>query len=508
MKQSIANFNYTKATLIVILLSFIVRSFSAYHLELGNDEVYYWLLASNPALSYFDHPPMFAWFINIFSLGLTFDSEFFIRLSSLLTFSVNTWIIFSIGKEIKNKRTGFIAALLYQSSIYTFVITGIMIIPDTPLSLFWMLAMRSFLIAIARDHIGKTELRHMILGGLFTGLAVLSKYQTLIIWFGVGSFILLYRREWLLKPQFYIAGFITLLSFTPILLWNTENDWANLNFQTGRLSFYGEINPIYFMREFLGQLVYNNPINVAIAIIAIASYRKQKFMKRYYWKTLLWFSIPLSATFLFFSLFRPTLPHWSAPAYFALMLISAAWIEQNSRRIIPSVSIVAILIIIVSLGTARLQINHGVFYGNQSKEATTLGEDDVTLDLFGWSQISEKFFKQSFPKHKETKTIVAKKWYNAAHLDYYLARNNDMKLIALGDANDIHEYLRINKIRGGISQGDNAWFIAVSRNYQDPYTHFSDSFQNIQAMDTLEIVRNNKVVEYAFVYYLENYRLK
>lgn len=499
-------FNYNQATVVVIIISLIIRSFAAYHIELGNDEVYYWLLASNPALSYFDHPPMFAWFINIFSFGLTFDGELFIRLSSLIIFSINTWAIYSIGKEIKNKRTGFIAVLLYQSSLYTFVITGIMIIPDTPLSLFWLLAMRSFLIAIARENIGKTELKHMLLGGLYTGLAVLSKYQTLIIWFGVGSYILFYRREWLKKPQFYIAGIITLISFTPILIWNKTNDWSNLSFQTGRLSFYGDIKPLFFMREFLGQLVYNNPINVVIAVIAIASYRKNEFLKRYYWKVLLWFGLPLSGAFLFFSLFRPTLPHWSAPAYFSLMLISAAWIEQRSKRTIPLINIIAISFIVLSVGIARLQINHGLFYGNTSSDIKILGKDDVTLDLYGWSQISNKFMEQSFPKHPETKTIVAKKWFNAAHLDYYLARKNDLKLIALGDANDIHEYLRINTIRGGISPGENAWFIAVSRNYIDPHQYYSNSFESIQPLDTLAVYRNSKVVEYAFVFYLSNYQ--
>jgi len=506
MEKDLSNYNYKKATLIVILISFIIRAFAAYNIELGNDEVYYWLLASNPALSYFDHPPMFAWFINLFSFGLTFDNELFVRMSSLIVFSINTWIIYLIGNEIKNKRTGFIAVVLYQSSIYTFVITGIMIIPDTPLSLFWLLAMRSFIKAIAREKIGKNEMKHMLLGGLFTGLAVLSKYQTLIIWFGVGAFILLYRREWLKKPHFYIAGLLTLISFTPILLWNKENDWANLSFQTNRISFFGEIEPLYFMRELLGQLVYNNPINVVLAIIAIASYHKKPFLKKYYWKTLLWFGIPLSVTFLFFSLFQPTLPHWSAPAYFSLMLISAAWIEQISKRYIPSVSIVAISLIIVALGTARLQINHGLFYGNQSDEINKLGEDDVTLDLYGWSQISSKFLQQSFPKHPETKTIVARKWYNAAHLDYYLARNNDFKLIALSDAIDIHEYLRINNIRGGIQQAENAWYISTSRSFQDPNNYFSNTFNTIQAVDTLSIYRNKKIVEYAFVYYLEGYK--
>jgi 4-amino-4-deoxy-L-arabinose transferase-like glycosyltransferase len=448
---------------------------------------------------------MFAWFINLFSFGLTFDSELFVRLSSIIVFSINTFIIFFIGKEIKNSRTGFIAVLLYQSSIYSFVITGIMIIPDTPLSLFWLLAMRSFIIALRANEIGKRELQHIIFAGIFTGLAVISKYQSLILWAGAGAYILFHKREWFKKPQLYIAGIISISIIAPILLAPSGIDSSNVSFQTDRISLFSKLKPLFFMREFLGQLVYNNPINVVLSFIALFSFRKQQFLKPQDWKILLWFGLPILLVFLFFSLFSATLPHWSAPGYYAMMLIAAAYLDKKSKRIIPTINKVAIGIVSIALFIAYIQINHGLLIDNNSNEKTELGQDDVSLDLYGWSQISDQFREQSIPKHPKTKTIVAKKWYNAAHLDYYVARNNNLKLIAIGDANDIHEYLRINAIRGGISPGENAWFIAVSRNYIDPYKHYSDSFESIQATDTLEVYRNNKVVEYAFVFYMKKH---
>ncbi len=506
MTKNIQSYNYIKATWVVIFISFIIRAFFAHNLEFGNDEVYYWLLAKYPSISYFDHPPMFAWFINLFSLGLTFDSELFVRFSSIIIFSVNTLILFSIGKEIKNSRTGFIAALLYQSSIYTFVITGIMIIPDTPLSLFWLLAMRSFIIALRANEIDKRALNNMILAGVFTGLAVISKYQSIILWASAGAVILFYKREWFKKPHLYIAAAISISIIAPILLANSGADSSNVSFQTNRINLFGEFKPLFIMREFLGQLVYNNPINVVLGFIALFSFRKQAYLKPQDWKILLWFGIPILFVFLFFSLFSATLPHWSAPGYYAMMLISAAWLEQKSKRLIPTINKVAIGIVLLSLTVFYLQINHGTFSGNHSTNKQELGKNDVTLDLYGWAQISNQFMEHSFPKHPETKTIVAKKWFNAAHLDYYVARNNNLKLIAIGDANDIHEYLRINTIRGGISPGENAWFIVVSRNYIDPYQHLSNSFESIQLIDTLVVYRNSNIVEYAFVFYLKNYK--
>jgi len=285
-----------------------------------------------------------------------------------------------------------------------------------------------------------------------------------------------------------------------------SGDSSNVSFQTDRVSLYGEFEPLYFMSEVFGQLVYNNPINVVLAFVAIFSFRKQKFLKSQDWKLLLWFSLPVLLVFLFFALFRATLPHWSAPGYYALMLIAAAYLSERSKKALPSINKIAIGIVSIALTIAYIQINHGLLIDNNSSKKITLGQDDVTLDLYGWSQISSKFMQQSFPKHPETKTIVARKWFNAAHLDYYLARNNHLKLIALSDATDIHEYLRINEIRGGIQQNENAWYISTSRSFQDPNDYFSNTFNRIQAVDTLAIYRNKKVVEYAFVYYLEGYK--
>ena len=88
-----------KQTLFWLLtISVIIRSIAAASIEFGNDEVYYWTYALYPDQSHFDHPPMVGWIIQLFSLNLLFDSEFFIRLASILFMTANTYIIYCIGK--------------------------------------------------------------------------------------------------------------------------------------------------------------------------------------------------------------------------------------------------------------------------------------------------------------------------------------------------------------------------------------------------------------------------
>ena len=493
-------FNYRKALLWIIAISFVLRAFFAAAIQLGNDEVYYWLLAANPAPTYFDHPPMFSWFINLFSFGLAFDSEMAVRMSSLIVFSLNTILIFRIGKELKSERMGFIAALLYQSSIYTFVITGIMILPDTPLSIFWLLAMRSFLIALKNEEPGKREQFHILLAGFFTGLAVISKYHALLLWGGAGAFILFQRRRWFLKPQLYLAAAISLTIILPVVLSGSEN----VSFQTNRISLFSVFRPLFLMREFFGQLFYNNPVNVILAFVAVFSFKRLKFLPKDIFALLLWFAMPGILIFLFFSLYSATLPHWSAPAYYATIFISAAYLSEMSPKVIPKLNSLALGLLGIVLFLAYAQINYGLFEASkQDRDIENLGKDDVTLDMYGWDRVSGAFMKKSYVKHPATKTIIAHKWYNAAHLDYYLARTNKLKLIALGSPLDIHEYLRINQLRGGLKIGEDAWFIAPSRSFYDPRDLYAGRFEKITPIDTIYVTRRADTVETAVVFYMQ-----
>ena len=97
---------------ILIIITTVFRVLIASALEFGNDEVYYWTYALYPDLSHFDHPPMVGYFINIFSLNLLFDSELFIRMSGIITGALNTYVIFLIGKKIKDEKAGLISAIL------------------------------------------------------------------------------------------------------------------------------------------------------------------------------------------------------------------------------------------------------------------------------------------------------------------------------------------------------------------------------------------------------------
>ena len=274
--------NINKLLIGLLAVSAIVRGMLAAWLEFGNDEVYYWTYALYPDWSHFDHPSMVGWMIQLFSLNLLFDSEFFIRLASVVFMTANTYIIYRIGKDLKDATTGFYAALLYTASIYAFVITGIFIMPDTPLMLFWLLA---FWMAV-RYFGNETALRpfdtlraqgpaSLLLFGLFAGLAMLSKYSGIFLWVGMGLYILIFNRKQLKNPYLYLSLLISAICCIPILYWNLKYNFASLNFHGERVG-GGNINFSTFGTEIAGEFFYNNPVIFVLSIIAVIMVLKGK----------------------------------------------------------------------------------------------------------------------------------------------------------------------------------------------------------------------------------------
>ncbi|HQQ83204.1 MAG TPA: glycosyltransferase family 39 protein, partial [Cyclobacteriaceae bacterium] len=132
---------YSKRLLYLIGFTAIARMVVGGVLELSNDEVYYYLYALKLQWNYFDHPPGVGLLIRLSTLNLLLTSELFVRLGAVLCAAAGTYITFQLGKEIRNERTGWIAAILYNTSIYTSLIAGTFIIPDSPQLVFWMMAL-------------------------------------------------------------------------------------------------------------------------------------------------------------------------------------------------------------------------------------------------------------------------------------------------------------------------------------------------------------------------------
>ncbi len=144
-------------------------------LELGNDEVYYQTYAQHLQWNYFDHPPMVALLVRLSTANLHLNNEFFIRLGPILCAAAGTWLIYTIGRRIGNIQTGWISAILYNTSFYTSVIAGTFVLPDSPQVLCWLVGMYFMIRILESKPADKIRAVFFILLGISIGLCICVK---------------------------------------------------------------------------------------------------------------------------------------------------------------------------------------------------------------------------------------------------------------------------------------------------------------------------------------------
>ncbi|NIR81019.1 MAG: glycosyltransferase family 39 protein, partial [Gemmatimonadetes bacterium] len=84
-------------------------------------------------------------------------------------------------------------------------LSGVVILPDAPLVVFWLLTVAILVEALPARVIGRRERSLVLLAGISIGLALLSKYQAVFLALGALSYVALFDRRWLKEPALYGA---------------------------------------------------------------------------------------------------------------------------------------------------------------------------------------------------------------------------------------------------------------------------------------------------------------
>ena len=509
MNESL-NQRYKNPVLLLILFSTLLRCILASNIEFGNDEVYYWTYALHLQMSYFDHPPLIAFFIRLFTFNLNLNNELFVRLTSIIGAAVNTWMLYKILSRIKNETAGWYAALLYNGCIYSTFICGFLIIPDSPQIVFWLwsvyLLIRIFILK-------EDETKNIILFGIAAGITTMCKVHGIYLWFAAGLFILCFNRKMLLNPYVYLAGLTTLIIISPIFIWNYNNSFITYSYQGGRVAINNGIQFSSFSTEVLGEILYCNPIIfVFITITIIASVRKRLFKshKQLFW-LLIFLSVPLILVLCSISLFRDTLPHWSGPAYLSLLIFTAFFAgECYNKKLVRRFLVSANSLVLISILAAWIMINY-LPANLGKKDPGHLGEGDFTMDIYGWNSFKNDFNKLHIKDINDSSmnadaVIISDKWFPASHIDYYVARPLQMKLYAFGPLYDIHNFAWLNNLNGNLKKGDDAYYISPSNYSSSPDTTLKKLFSCTEPPTVLHEYRSHIAVRNFYIYRLKQFK--
>ena len=286
-----------------------------------DDELYYWCWAQTPQLSYFDHAPLSGWFVAA-STAAFGDSVLAIRLPAIFTSLV---VVGCLGRLMR-------PATLWPWVILTplFTFGAVLLTPDTPLLLFWMLYLVWLIAAHRRltpspGTIGRIPPALWLLGGVLLGCGALGKYtMALTVPGSFVSFLLAAPRHWRAWLPGYVGhGLVSLVLFTPVIVFNYQHDFAPIRFQwehaTASDSVWWKTAP-----EFIGiQILLFGLLPLVLLPWTVANARTLARDPRLRVCAAM-YAVPF-AFFLYKSFRGPLEGNWALAAYLGFWPVAAHW---------------------------------------------------------------------------------------------------------------------------------------------------------------------------------------
>jgi len=166
---------------------------------------------------------------------------------TVLQYCGSSLLLYYTGARLFSDRAGLISLAAISIAPILWIGFGVLTLPDSPLVFFtaatlWVASQEFFPVPLGQGKLGVYGAARyrpgprLALIGLLVGLACLGKYHGLALGFGLVLFCLLspvhrcaLRSGWTVLA---VLGFV--LAFSPVLIWNAQQDWVSFRFQAGR----------------------------------------------------------------------------------------------------------------------------------------------------------------------------------------------------------------------------------------------------------------------------------
>lgn len=360
-------------------------------LNLYVDEAQYWYWAQHLAWGYYSKPPVIAAIIAL-TTDLFGNSEWSVRLGSIILYPISTWLLYLLAKRLFDTKTAFIAAVLFIT-LPAVSLSSTLISTDVPLFFCWTLALYAFVKALETNNWWD-----WILLGIALGIGLLSKY-TMGIFLVSALLYLVWTKQLkpLVNPRAWAAIGIAGLLFMPNLWWNWQNHFPTFQ-HTAEIALASKQGLVHWdeLGEFLGGQfgVFGLLLFPLFIWLAFKSSHSQKIL-------LLSFSLPFLLIISLQAWLGRANGNWAAPTYVAATLLVATWLIKHKRWLLVS------LVANISLG---LLIYHPAPLNKWL-------DTDLQKRLKGWDAIGQQYLdlQQRYPQA----TLLADDRLPLSALSYY-----------------------------------------------------------------------------------------
>jgi len=381
---------------------------------LSPEEAYYWNYSIHPALSYFDHPPLVAWIIYIFT-SIFGHTEFAVKVGAVFLSLGLSLFVYKTARSLYSEKIAFYSVLLLNLT-FVFNVYSIGITPDSPLFFFWA-ACVYFFMKTQQEGVEKNKPMLYVLMGFFLGGALLSKY-TAVLFIATLIIYLIFKKakaeEW---RMLFTSIIIALSVFSPVIIWNFQNNFASFSFQsTNRFSTYS-FSPSQFISSTLMQAVFVTPFfyfALVYALIKVGLNKNKEFNDKF----VLWMTAPTLVFFTGISFVTWVKLNWPTPAYITGLILLAAYyvkiyekLSSPKKNLLTAVIAAAFLIAFTMNLLAYVQPIYPRIFPVLSKGNT----------MTGWRKLTEKVeqYKSEMPFPGKT-FVVGHGYQIASELQFYL----------------------------------------------------------------------------------------
>lgn len=341
-------------------------------LGLSPDEAHYWEWSRRPDISYYSKGPVVAYLIWL-GTKIFGDTALGVRFPAVLLSLLSSIFIYRLAVRLRDRETAIASAVLL-SVIPLFSAYGVLMTIDAPFIFFWILS----LFFLNRAVTSGAPYEWLFLG-LSAGLGLLTKYT--MAFFYVSAFLFLIAspgaRRHLLGPWPYLALLISLLAFSPVLIWNLDHGFVSLKHTLGHANVKEGfvISPLSLV-EFIGsQAGVVTPVIFLLVIYSVIRLRREDPFS-------FWFSAPALVFFLLKSLQGKVQANWAMPGYISALIPFSALFIRDFRNLKPPHKA------LVSAGLALcVFVSASAHYPQMLKLPVKL---DSTQRLRGWDNLGKK----------------------------------------------------------------------------------------------------------------------
>lgn len=386
---------------------------------LGVDESYAVAVARPVSLSYFDHPPLAFWITAAAEHLFGSRHDLLLRLPFILLFAATTWMLYRLTALLFDGRAGLFAAILVSVIPVFGVSDGGWILPDGPL-LFGTVG-ASLCLAHAVNSPDRSARGWWLVGGLFTGVALVSKYHAVL--FGAGVLVYLSTskldRHWLRRGEPYLAVLVASIIALPVIVWNARHAWISFRFQFGRADVVHGMHASAMVQNLAGQAGYLLPwcwLPLAWLFISAA---RQGPADRPRWLLVCLGGGPIVVFTLLSLGGRPGLPHWPAPGWLIVVpMLGAALVrlETRSARLVRAYLAGSAAVVVTLIVVAASQIATG---WASRRFPAWFDRGDPSLDALDWREAASAI--DASARSTASDVVIAADWIDGAKLGASLA---------------------------------------------------------------------------------------